>query len=161
MPRSAALSCLAAVLLGACSSAQYVTGDSRDMFDTAKGMYGGNEFSARSTEGQVSVANDKSAAAPAAAGAAVPAVLAAPVAVAAAPAPAAAPATSAEPPIVIDGNAYAAVFGAATAPLKPSAEQLLRLDSLALVAAESARIDLQTKILACRRDGESCRIAHR
>jgi hypothetical protein len=153
------LACLSALLLGACSSAQYVTGDSRDMFDTAKGMYGGNEFGPRSTEGKITVANDANAGGASTAAPASAAPAPAPAVVAAA-APAA-PAATAETTLAIDANAYAAVFGAAPAPLKPSAEQLLRLDSLALVATEGARVDLQTKVLACRRAGESCRITHR
>lgn len=145
--------CVCAALVGACSSAQYVTGDSRDMFDTAKGMYGGNEFTARSTEGKITYANTAPAAA---------AQPSAPAASAATPAaaPPAKVAPAVESPIVIDANAYAAIFGAAAGPVRPSAEELLRLDSLALVAAPEERLELQRKILACRRAAEACRITH-
>jgi hypothetical protein len=166
------LACLCTLLLAACAGTQYVTGDSRENFDTAKGMYGGNEFGPRSIEGKETYANDPhapaTAAAPASAPASAPPAATAPATPAAAPpapvlasaatataAPAAAPAA-----LAIDANAYAAVFGATPGPVRPSAEQLLRLDSLALVAAESTRVDLQTKILACRRAGDACRIAH-
>jgi hypothetical protein len=61
--------------------------------------------------------------------------------------------------IAIDANAFAAVFGAASAPVKPTAEQLMQLDSLSLVAGDALRPQLQQKILACRRAGEACRLA--
>lgn len=167
-----ALHLLAGAVLCGCAGSQYVTGESRGYFDTAQGMYGGNEFDARSTEGSVTYANQShgGAAAPAKAAAPVPAAPAAsatsaasirPVAPLAAAGPAAAPAApQPEVTIAIDGNAFSAVFGAAAGPLQPSAEQLMRLDSLALVAADAARVDLQTKILACRRAGERCRLTH-
>jgi len=181
MPRATLPTVFLAVVLVGCSSAQYVTGDSREMFDTAKGMYGGNEFNARSPEGRITVANEKPAdpavgAAPAPSGdanrattaaAGAPAVMTAAAGPAATSAPAgvagsaSASAATTAATIVIDANAYAAVFGDMPAPVRPSADQLLRLDSLSLVAADSARVDLQTKILACRRAGESCRITHR
>jgi len=153
---------LAALMLGACANVPYVTGDSRGGFDTAVGAYGGNEFSARSAEGAITVANEvspKSAAGPAPATAsAVPAAKPAATAiVAAASAPEATPQTV----FVLDANAFAAVFGARSDPVLPSAEQLLQLDSLALVANEALRIDLQNKLLACRRAGGTCRFTHR
>jgi len=64
-----------------------------------------------------------------------------------------------EAAIAIDANAFDAVFGTASAPLKPTAEQLMRLDSLSLVASEAARADLQQKILACRRAADACRLS--
>lgn len=139
---------LACLLLGACAAGPVVTGDSRGFFDTSKGMYGGNEFNARSVEGKITVAHEPAAAQPPAG---------------AAPSPAAAPAerttpAAAAPPLAIDANAYVAVFGTTPPPATPSAEQLMRLDSLALIAAEAARVDLQTKILACRRAGADCRL---
>jgi hypothetical protein len=150
---------LLCLLLCGCATGPVVTGDSRGFFDTSKGMYGGNEYEARSPEGKITLAG-ASASAPAApqAAAAAPAQMAA-----AAPAPAPVPAALAAPAettIRIDANAYAAIFGTSAAPIRPSAEQLMRLDSLAIVTAESARIDLQKKILACRRAGDACRIAH-
>jgi hypothetical protein len=151
--------CGGLLLLGACTGAQVVTGDSRGFFDTSKGMYGGNEFNARSVEGKITVAHEQ--APQQAAGGAPPAgaPAAAPVA-AAAPSPAAAPAPAAvAPPLSIDANAYAAVFGAMQPPVRPTDEQLMRLDSLALIASDAARVDLQTKILACRRAAQSCRLA--
>lgn|GEM_PF-2131172 len=66
---------------------------------------------------------------------------------------------SGENRIAIDANAFAAVFGPYTAPLKPSAAQLMQLDALSLVAADATRITLQQQILACRRAGEACRLA--
>jgi hypothetical protein len=151
--RTMLLFCL---LLGGCAGTQYVTGDSRELFDTAKGMYGGNEFDARSTEGAITLSGQKNAKtqapAPAAAGAGAKPLAAASVA----PAPAA----TAAAPIAIDANAFAVVFGAAADPVKPTAEQLMRLDSLSLLADEAKRQDLQPKILACRRQGENCRLTH-
>ena len=66
---------------------------------------------------------------------------------------------SGENRIAIDANAFAAVFGPYTAPLKPSAAQLMQLDALSLVAADATRITLQQQILACRRAAEACRLA--
>ena len=66
---------------------------------------------------------------------------------------------SGENRIAIDANAFAAVFGPYTAPLQPSAAQLMQLDALSLVAADATRITLQQQILACRRAGEACRLA--
>ncbi len=63
--------------------------------------------------------------------------------------------------IDIDPNAYGAVFGAAPAPIKPTPAQLMQLDSLSLVAAESLRVELQTRILECRRAGDACRLGAR
>ncbi|HXY21169.1 MAG TPA: hypothetical protein VEI29_00690, partial [Burkholderiaceae bacterium] len=125
---------------------------------------------ARSPEGKIAVANQRSAksqapapAATAPSGApqsppAAPSV--APVA-AAAPvvAPQAAVPPAGETTVAIDANAFDAVFGTASAPLKPTAEQLMRLDSLALIAGDAARLDLQQKILACRRAGDTCRLS--
>jgi hypothetical protein len=154
---------LVCLLLCACANEPVVTGDSRGYFDTVKGMYGGNEFDARSTEGKITVANEPQAAAPAASTtAAAPSNAAATDSASAArPQPTARAAGSGEAPIAIDANAFAAVFGSAPGPVKPSAEQLMRLDSLSLVAGEATRLELQQEILACRRAGESCRIAHR
>ncbi len=97
-------------------------------------------------------------AAPAAPAAVAAAAATAPVLAAAAPPPAAAVALP-ETRIGIDANAFAAVFGTVTGAVAPSAEQLMRLDSLSLVAGEGLRIDLQQKILACRRAGAACRLA--
>jgi len=176
MHRELVVLLLACVALGACSSAQYVTGDSRGFFDTSMGLYGGNEFDARSPEGKVTVANQPAAKAPAAASAApapsaapqvqptalevAPVAPAAPSVVAAAPALATPEASAVGvPAIAIGSNAFDAVFGTAPAPLQPTAEQLMRLDSLSLVAGETARADLQQKILACRRAGDACRLS--
>jgi len=171
-----------ALLSSACASDPVVTGDSRGFFDTTKGMYGGNEFDARSTEGKLDYGHPAPAAGAPAALAAAPAAAsasasasataaasapapaapapaavpsAAPLNLAAAAAPAPAPATR----IGIDPNAFAAVFGPSTAPVQPTAEQLMQLDSLSLVAGEGLRAELQKKILACRRAGAGCRLA--
>jgi len=161
MHRGLAVLLLGCALLGACSSAQYVTGDSRGFFDTSVGLYGGNEFEARSPEGKIAVANQPSAKtqAPAPAATAPSGAPQAPPA-----APSVAPVAAAAPPagettIAIDANAFDAVFGTASAPLQPSAEQLMRLDSLSLIAGDAARLDLQQKILACRRAGDTCRLS--
>lgn len=151
MRRIQVVTFLVSLLLCACSNAPVVTGDSRGFFDTAKGMYGGNEFDARSTEGAITVANEPQPVAPAAP--------------AKANAPATAQANATAPgigrtPIAIDANAFAAVFGPAASGVKPTAEQLMQLDSLSLVAGDATRVDLQKAILACRRAGEACRIAH-
>jgi len=61
--------------------------------------------------------------------------------------------------IRIDANAYGAVFGTTPSPVKPTAAQLMQLDSLSLMAADPLRVDLQKKILECRRAGDSCRLA--
>jgi hypothetical protein len=166
--------CALTLLLAACAADPVVTGDSRGYFDTVKGLAGGNEFDARAPEGKVQYAGAASpgsapagaAAAPAparsAAPAGVPAAPAAPASAAAAPAMAAAAAPSAAPPetrIGIDANAFAAVFGTAAGAVAPTAEQLMRLDSLSLVAGESLRVPLQQQILACRRAGAACRLA--
>jgi hypothetical protein len=163
MRRIQVVTFLVSLLLCACSNAPVVTGDSRGFFDTAKGMYGGNEFDARSTEGAITVANEPQPVAPAApakanAPATAQANATAPVAPRAA-APAAAPGIG-RTPIAIDANAFAAVFGPAASGVKPTAEQLMQLDSLSLVAGDATRVDLQKAILACRRAGEACRIAH-
>jgi hypothetical protein len=147
------------VLLCACASAPVVTGDSRGFFDTAKGMYGGNEFDARSAEGKITVANEPQAASASAAtagasGAAVTATAAAAPPAATPPQP-----DTSDVPIAIDTNAFAAVFGPTSNPVRPSAEQLMRLDSLSLIAGDATRVELQQKILACRRAGDRCRIA--
>lgn len=201
--RACAAAGLLSVFLGACAHDPYVTGDSRGLFDTSKGMYGGNEFDARSPEGKVDYAGEASAKPPAKAAAPTPeaatAAAAVPVtapATSVAPAPAIAPAMSPMPAlaaaapaapaaaapmilarsetpvaaagssdmpavkrIAIDANAFAAVFGAASAPVKPTAEQLMQLDSLSLVAGDALRPQLQQKILACRRAGDACRLA--
>ncbi len=164
--RSAA--CGALLLLCACSNLPVVTGDSKGYFDTSKGMYGGNEFDARSTEGKITVAKETASPGnppPSKDATPAPAAAPTPAAVAAAPVPApaaAAPVTAARmppAPIAIDGNAFAAVFGPSPAPVRPSPEQLMRLDSLALFAADAARVDLQRKILNCRRAGDDCRLS--
>jgi hypothetical protein len=167
---------LASFVLGACSSAQYVTGDSRGFFDTSMGLYGGNEFDARSPEGKITVANQPPAKAlapvaaapvPSAAPQVQPAALEVQPVAPVAPSMAAGTPALATPvastggatAIAIGANAFDAVFGTASAPLQPTAEQLMRLDSLSLVAGEAARADLQQKILACRRAGDACRLS--
>jgi len=138
-------------LLGACGGPP-VVGDSRGPFDTTTGLYGGNEFSPLSPEGRRVFKGDTSDA-PQTAPAAAPApdvVLAA--------APAVPPASVR---IDIDANAYGAVFGNTPAPVKPTPGQLMQLDSLSLMAAEPLRVDLQKRILECRRAGESCRLGGR
>ena len=132
----------------------YVQSDSRGPFDTAQGLYGGNEFSARAPEGEIHYAGETPAKAHNANAdsrltAAVPAQPNA-----AAPSPVAAPA------IEIDANVYGLVFGRAPMPVTPSAEQLLQLDSLSLVVSEAIRAPLQHSILACRRAGAQCRLSH-
>ncbi len=86
----------------------------------------------------------------------------APLLVAAATAPmagvSAAPAIT---PIAIDPNAFGAIFPTGTSAVKPTGEQLMQLDNLALIAAEPLRTDLQRKILACRRAGDACRLGPR
>lgn len=156
---------LSTALLAACGGPPVIA-DSRGPFDTTTGVYGGNEFAPLSPEGKRMFKGDKAdstqaapvapapAAAPVAVAAATPA---APVALAAAT-PAAVPSTTR---IDIDANAYGAVFGNTPAPVKPTAAQLMQLDSLSLVAADSLRVDLQTRILQCRRAGEGCRIGNR
>jgi len=149
-----------ALLVGACSVTP-VTSDERGPFDTVLGVYGGNEFSATSSEGARRTRADEARATPApAARSAAPAVALAPAAPAAPASVTPAPALAAPPlpAIAIDANAYAAVFGSAAAGVAPSPAQLLQLDSLSLVTAEALRIDLQKKILACRRAGEACRL---
>jgi hypothetical protein len=166
------LFCLAAALLCGCGGPP-VVGQARGPFDTVSGVYGGNEFTPLSAEGKRTFAGD--APAPGAVPAAAPATVLAP---ASPPAPAPAPsppaqspaplvvATAAAPPapalsvIAIDPNAFGAVFTSATGAVKPTAEQLLQLDNLSLIAAEPLRTDLQKKILACRRAGDNCRITH-
>jgi len=133
------------VLLGACAGPPVVA-DSRGPFDTTTGLYGGNEFSALSPEGHRVFEGDKSDAHQ--------------VAPAAKPA-AAAPAAAATVRVDIDANAYGAVFGTAPAPVKPTAAQLMQLDSVSLMAGDSLRTDLQTRILECRRAGENCRLGTR
>jgi hypothetical protein len=141
-------------------------------------MYGGNEFSALSPEGKRQFQGQNSPApAPAPANTPAPAqtpttsqVNAAPaVAAASVTAPNSAPApapqlamASAAPsrPIAIDPNAFAAVFGTAAAPVKPTADQLMQLDSISLMAADSKRMSLQQQILACRRAGDACRLTN-
>ncbi len=153
--------CGTVLLLGACAGTQPVTGDERGPFDTVRGLYGGNEFNALAPEGHRTFAGEAPAgAASTAASTAAPARAAdaPPVRVAAAPGVHLQPAPG-QGPIVIDANAYAAVFGPGASAVQPSAAQLMQLDSLALVAADAMRIDLQKKILACRRAGESCRLA--
>jgi hypothetical protein len=171
------VACLAGVVVSACGGPAVVA-DSRGPFDTVSGLYGGNEFSPLSAEGKRTFAGDppeKAAAVPVAAPAHAPAAAVAPVAVTApaavqAPAPAApvllatgtasGTARAAAPaPIPIDPNAFGAVFSAATGAVKPTAEQLMQLDSLSLITAEPLRSELQKKLLACRRAGDSCRLA--
>lgn len=153
------ISVLGVLALCACANSAPVVNDARGPFDTVQGLYGGNEFSALSPEGKRQFDGDKPAAnAPPAAPAPVPA-----------PVPAASPGRSdvAKPtvadaggaPILIAANAFAAVFGGAAEPVKPSAEQLIQLDSLSLVAADAVRVDLQQKLLLCRRAGDACRLA--
>ena len=99
--------------------------------------------------------------APVSAAATVPVPAPAPVTPSPVLASAAAPAPRSPEPaaIAIDTNAFGAVFGGAQSPLKPTAEQLMQLDSLSLITAEPLRTDLQKKLLACRRAGQSCRLA--
>ncbi len=148
---------LATALLAACAGPPVVA-DSRGPFDTTTGLYGGNEFSPLSPEGKRIYEGEKVDTAQAAPAPAAPAAVpVAPVALAAAPS---APAVSSTR-IDIDANAYGAVFGNAPVPVKPTTTQLLQLDSLSLIAADAQRIDLQTRILECRRAGEGCRIGRR
>lgn len=170
-----AVVCLAGLVVSACGGPPVVA-DSRGPFDTVSGLYGGNEFSPLSTEGKRTFAGDPpdkaGAAAPAkpvvapapasvppaaTAGAAVPAV---PVVVAAAT-PVVQPAAHAPPaaPILIEPNAFSAVFPGATGPVQPSAEQLMQLDSITFLAVDPVRTELQRKILACRHAGADCRLA--
>ena len=176
---TAAIVAATAATLSACAPGPAVTGDSRDGFDTTRGMYGGNEFSALSTEGKREFAGD-----PKPAPVAAPATTAAPAITPATPsspppaptntpanAPANAQLASAMPPvavasvptvtrIAIDPNAFAAVFGSSSGPVKPSADQLMQLDSISLMAADAKRAQLQQQILACRRAGDACRLAN-
>jgi hypothetical protein len=135
--------------------------DSRGPFDTVSGVYGGNEFSPLSAEGKRTFAGDAPDKKPAAAPAAAPTPAATPVVVASAAAPPAAAASAAPPraAITIDPNAFGAVFTGVSGSVYPTAEQLMQLDSLSVIAAEPLRTDLQQKILACRRAGDSCRLA--
>ena len=154
---------LSALLLAACAGPPVVA-DSRGPFDTVIGLYGGNEFTPLSPEGQRHFAGEAPAAPKPAAPAAPPpaAAAAAPAVVAAATtAPLAAPMAGAPETtrIRIDANAYGAVFGTTPSPVKPTAAQLMQLDSLSLMAADPLRVDLQKKILECRRAGDSCRLA--
>jgi len=137
-----------------------VTGDSRFPFDTVRGGYGGNEFSALSPEGQRVLDNKAGAAPPPSPtpAAATPAGTVAAASAVAAADKAIVP-SSGEYQIAIDANAFAAVFGPLAVPVKPSAAQLMQLDSLSLVAAEATRVVLQQQILACRRAGDACRLA--
>ena len=161
---------LCALLVGACGSVPGLHVEPRPDFETVRGLSGGNEFSAVRTEpagaGPVADAAGRAPvpvgpAAPAPAPTPVPAPL--PTAISVPPVAVPTPARSAPPvpdaPIVIDANAFGAVFGSARGPLHPSAEQLLQLDSLSLVVPDSLRAELQTRILACRRAGEACRLA--
>lgn len=144
---------LGALMLCACATSSPVTDDARGPFDTVSGLWGGNEFSALSPEGKRQYANQQ--AAPDAPAPAARAARSEP----APKAPAVQLADAGDKPIVIAANAFAAVFGSATGPVRPSTEQLIRLDSLALVAADAVRADLQEKLLSCRRAGEFCRLA--
>jgi len=151
-------------MLAACGGPPVVA-DSRGNFDTANGMYGGNEFTPLSAEGKRTFEGDAPAAAKTAAAPApatpTTAPSAPPVAAMAAAPMAAAPVSPAQVTIAIEGNAFGAVFGAASAPVRPTPAQLLQLDSLSLVVADALRVELQTSILACRRAGEACRLAPR
>ncbi len=100
--------------------------------------------------------------APAPAAATPAATPAASLLVAAATAPlAGASAAPAITPIPIDPNAFGAIFPTGSSAVKPTGEQLMQLDNLALIAAEPLRTDLQRKILACRRAGDACRFGPR
>lgn len=168
MRRCRLFACLLGVLLGACGGPPVIA-DARGPFDTSVGVAGGNEFGALSPEGRRTLRGDAAAqpASPAPAApvalpvAPPPAAAPAPVVTLAQAGPAAAAPAAADAPIAIDANAYGAVFGGATGPVRPTAAQLMQLDSLSLIAAETLRIDLQTKILACRRAGDACRLAAR
>jgi hypothetical protein len=149
MKRSLGPVLLVASLLATACGGPAVVADSRGPFDTVSGVYGGNEFSPLSAEGKRTFAGD------------TPDKVAAP-----APAPATAPmaGASAAPaiaPIPIDPNAFGAIFPTGTSAVKPTGEQLMQLDNLALIAAEPLRTDLQRKILACRRAGDACRLGPR
>jgi hypothetical protein len=145
------LYCLMAsiTILGACSG---VHKEPRPLFDSRTGVAGGNEFNARSQDGpdgKFAESADTPQPSRNAAGAAPqPAAVVAP-AVPAAPAPAG---------VLIDAHAYGAVFGTTPAPVKPTAAQLMQLDSLSLMVADPVRVVLQNRILECRRAGENCRI---
>jgi len=142
---------ISAVLLGACAGPPVVS-DSRGPFDTTAGLYGGNEFTALSPEGHRVFKGDKpDAPQPAPAAPSAPAAVLAATQVS--------PAASVR--IDIDANAYGAVFGAVPGPVKPSPAQLMQLDSLSLIAADSLRVDLQKHILECRQAGDGCRLGAR
>jgi hypothetical protein len=157
----------AGLILGACAAKDPpATADSRWPFDTVRGMYGGNEFQARSPEGKITYEGDPKDAASAQSSpkAQAPAAAPAPTTPApATPAPVALAAAGAPPPsadaaqrIAIDSNAFAAVFPGAGGAVHPSAEQLMQLDALSMVAAEPTRTKLQQQILACRRAQSGC-----
>ena len=131
---------VAALVLCACAGTS-TDGTTRGMFDTSMGVAGTNEFRAGDSESSVPPS------APTGAPLARPAPGATP------------PEAAAETHIRIDANAFAAVFGAGAGSVRPTPTQLMQLDSLSLVAADAARSDLQQKILACRRAGDSCRLA--
>ncbi len=133
--------CVPALVLGACSGLS-TDRSTRGAFDTSMGVAGTNEFHAGDSESTV-----PSAATPVGPPLAKLAPGATP------------PEPAAETHIRIDANAFAAVFGADAASVRPTATQLMQLDSLSLVAADNARADLQQKILACRRAGDACRLA--
>jgi hypothetical protein len=159
---SLAIAC-SGLLLCACAGTNGSGVQPRNPFGVTIGAEDGNTFSA------TAAAPGDAKGAAASASTPVPALASAPPAAPArsfppAPAPAAIAAAPAAPAsgatrIVIDANAFAAVFGPSAAAVRPSATQLMQLDSLSLVAADAARVDLQTKILACRRAGDNCQLA--
>ncbi len=153
---------VAGLVLGACAQDPPATTDSRWPFDTVQGMYGGNEYQARSPEGKITYEGDAKPAAPAqsspkaqASADAAPAP-ATPQALALSASGTPAPAAGATQRIAIDSNAFAAVFPGAGGAVHPSAEQLMQLDALSMVAADPTRTKLQQQILACRRALAGC-----
>lgn len=157
MHRSSLAVVAAGLLLCACAGPK--DGQPRNPFGVTLGAEDGNTFSAKAAAGDAARATENAPAA-----AAAPLVPGRPIApppapvapVATAPAPAPAPVR-----IDIDANAYGAVFGTTPAPVRPTPAQLMQLDSLSLMAAESLRVDLQTRILECRRAGDNCRMGAR
>lgn len=155
---------IAALLLTACAGPPVVD-TANGPFDTVSGLYGGNEFSALSPEGKREFKGDTPTAPVAptpmpATAARAPASATAPPVVLAAAAPVVPVATVSAPErIDIDANAYGAVFGSTPGPVRPTPTQLMQLDSLSLLAADPVRVELQKKILACRRAGDNCRLA--
>ncbi len=157
--QNAAVLMVTLLLLSACAGTSYGNVDAKTGFDTVRGVAGGNEFDALAPTGREDEqANGKVApAGPKSAPAAPPQpVGATPKGGDAAGTPAAAATLKS---IAIDASAFAAIFGTVVTPVQPTAEQLMQLDSLAMIANDAVRVDLQRQILSCRRAGNSCRLA--